>query len=210
MFFPIRMSLSVAARSVLNSMFAQMGEVVGARTQSGESGNWRKPDAVQEHLRDELETSLYRVRDTFKQELTERQTYQLIFPIVVFFDEIIQVRYPEKSWELLQKNLFETDRGGALFYESLDELLDENAPECIYQAYYFCLKLGFEGRLSGNAIKLDSYQERLKTRFALPEAEVQTAPVSAGKVAPTTIRFYWYYLSAAAVIAGFYLLLRTL
>ncbi len=191
-------------------MFAQMGEVVGARTTAGESGNWRKPEAMHQNLRQELETSLYRVRDTFKQELTERQTYQLIFPLVVFFDEVIQLRYPEKNWHLLQKDLFETDRGGAQFYESLDELLDDNAPECIYQAYYFCLKLGFEGRLAGNTILLDSYQERLKARFSLPPIEVVAEPVIAGKVAPTTIRYYWYYLTSAAVVAAFFALLRTL
>jgi type VI secretion system protein ImpK len=78
------------------------------------------------------------------------------FALVAWADEIVQAsHWPGRDqWgqDLLQQQLFRTNRGGDEFYERLGRLRpDQNAARHIY---FLCLVLGFEGQLVGEDAQL--------------------------------------------------------
>ena len=78
------------------------------------------------------------------------------------------------KWRALQSELYETDEGGLLFYDTLDELLSEEASSVVYEAFYFCLRLGFLGSLRTTK-RVASYMNALSERFSQP---VEAVPQS--------------------------------
>lgn len=161
-------------------------------------------------IRTELRDQLIRARKRLGKIWTERDSYLLLFPLVVHLDEIVQMLVPEGrggGWTLLQKELFDTEKGGQLFYEALDELLEtEQANPFVYEVYAFCLSLGFRGKYLGLEAEVDGYKESLSERLATP-AELQPE-INAGPEVATTVRSVrsqlWYYAFAILlIIAGY-------
>lgn len=162
------------------------------------------PDELS-RLRSDVRTRLVAARETLAKTLTERDGYLVLFPVVVTLDELVQTLVPdgrEGSWPLLQRELFDTDKGGELFYATLDEILETTlGATVVYEIYAFCLRLGFRGRLLGDEAAADEVMERLGRKLAaepLPRptlAEPEEVPrlrrVSSG---------LWYYVAAAGLI----------
>jgi type IV/VI secretion system ImpK/VasF family protein len=162
------------------------------------------------HIRAELRTKLDFLRATLEENYSERDTYLVLFPIVAQIDELIQTNFLQAmktSWPLLQKELFQIDNAGDVFYEILDDiLLKPQTPMFIYEVYYFCLRYGFRGRYESNPVKVIAYLKKLQARlqqeaFPVPPSETEEM----GR-----IRYfgspYWNYLMTAGVLVGVYFL----
>lgn len=166
------------------------------------------------HLRVETRKLLVAVRSRLAETMTERECYLALFPIVVCIDELVQTRYAgvdQSSWPLLQGEFFKVDQGGELFYASVDDILDAGGHSTlIYEIFYFCLALGFKGKLLGDEDRIASYMKRLAAQLpaATFGAEAPSTLVS-GAVKPV-ISPWWFYLGAALIVAAFYLLFSML
>jgi len=165
-------------------------------------------------IRGDLRKQLFALREELGQMLTERDCYLALFPIVLCLDEIIQTRYAnvdELSWPLLQREFFGVDRGGELFYDTLEELLGGAlASQLALELFYFCLSVGFKGKLAGQEDRIAAYLQRLrnKVEVALPSGE-DTDPGLSARIKPTG-RYWWYYAVAVALLVALYVLLRSL
>src|SRR5580658_9238632 len=74
--------------------------------------------------------------------LTEQEAYQTLFPLVLHCDERVLSRLSkdeQSTWPLLQRELFQIDHGGEIFFDFADEQLrkKDTAP-LIFEALYFC------------------------------------------------------------------------
>jgi len=145
-------------------------------------------------------------------QLTDRETYLVLFPIVVFCDEMVQNRYlatKGMAWPPLQKELFAIDDGGELFYETLDDLLRK--PETlpfVYEVYYFCLGYGFGGKYADNLAKINQYRSKLGEKIPLPAVERAAEKGGAPDLVGPPRFPYWYYAAALVAVAGAYFALR--
>ena len=101
-------------------------------------------------IRSELRTQLDFLKATLSEQYSERDTYLILFPIVAQIDEVVLSHYlgrVHSGWPSLQKELFQIDNAGEVFYEILDDiLLKPQTPLFIFEVYYFCLNYGFRGR----------------------------------------------------------------
>ncbi len=142
----------------------------------GKEPNQPKPDRLDipaeedlVQIRSELRTKLDFLKAALEEQYSERDTYLILFPIVAQLDELIQTNFLEAmqtSWPLLQKELFQIDNAGEVFYEILDDiLLKPQTPLFVYEVYYFCLDYGFRGRHESNPVKLTEYIKKLKTKL---------------------------------------------
>lgn len=137
--------------------------------------------------------------------LTERESYLVLFPIVVYCDEVIQNRLlsgPEMVWPPLQKELFKIDNGGEVFYDTLDDLLRK--PETlpfIYEVFYYCLAAGFTGKHANNLAKINEYKSKLEAKIpvALPPKPQEAA--EAEDVVSLETLPVWSWVGAAVFLA---------
>lgn len=131
------------------------------------------PDQDQCHevvgARSEIRTQLDFLRVKLAETLAERDCYLVLFPIVAYFDEHVQTRYLDEnqlSWPPLQKELFQIDDAGELFYETVDDLLRKpQTIPFIYEVYYFCLNQGFQGKYVDNPVKISEYMKKLRGKY---------------------------------------------
>lgn len=177
----------------------------------------RSPDELAT-LRRELSERLRAMKAGLADYLTEREGYLALFPIVAFLDEVIMTRHLDAvgrgRWPLLQKEFFDTDSAGALFYDTLDEIIDSSQTNpLIHLVFYFCLSLGFLGKLVTNADRVEAYQRRLSYKLGvMPElpAHAEAAPTDDTGRLRLRGSYAWYYVAAAAVVASTYVLLSAL
>ena len=111
----------------------------------------------------------------------------------------------QAAWPPLQKELFQVDDAGDMFYESLEEILSKpQTLPFIYEVYYFCLNYGFKGRYNDNALKINEYMKKLKAKIAaaIPE-NLAAEPERPGRFKRIGSRT-WYSLAAAVVVGVFY------
>jgi type IV/VI secretion system ImpK/VasF family protein len=126
-------------------------------------------------VRSQIRSKLDMLKAALSARLTERETYLVLFPVVVRFDELVQNRFlaaAGTAWPPLQKELFEIDNGGEVFYDTLDDLLRkaETLP-FVYEVYYFCLSDGFRGKYADNLAKINEYKTKLADKIPLPPVE---------------------------------------
>jgi len=162
-------------------------------------------------VRSEIRTRLDFLRVKLAETLTERDCYLVLFPIVAYFDEHVKTRYLDEnqlSWPPLQKELFQIDEAGELFYETVDDLLRKpQTIPFIYEVYYFCLNQGFQGKYVDNPVKISEYMKKLREKIPVVDlSNAQTAAVETGQV-KLVGSAAWYYLASAAVLVLCYLLL---
>lgn len=162
----------------------------------------------------ELRTELRHQLDFLKIALagmhSERDTYMILFPIVAQIDEIIQnniLRTINAGWPLLQKELFQIENAGEVFYEILEDILNKpQTPTAVYEVYYFCLRYGFRGRYESNPAKIVDYIKLLREKLEVHgKNNIPLETESIGQV-KKIVRPYWYYLGAAGVFLLVYLL----
>jgi len=162
-------------------------------------------------VRAEIRKQLDILRVKLAEQLTERDCYLVVFPIVAYFDEHIKTCYlaeKQLSWPPLQKELFQIDEAGELFYETVDDLLRKpQTIPFIYEVYYFCLSQGFQGKYADNPVKISEYMKKLREKIPVVDlSSVQTVAEETGQVKLVGSAL-WYYLASAAVLVLFYLLL---
>lgn len=174
------------------------------------------PTALEElmRIRMELKKELVALKEDLGKRLSEREAYLALFPMVVHLDEIVYTTFPQAdrtTWPPLQKEFFDTDRGGDMFYQTLEDILDlGHLSPVVYHLYYFALSLGFRGKYIQDPDKVASYTRRLAQKLVPPGAEAvgaQKPAVETARVAPGR-SYYWYYGGALALVLAAYLLLR--
>lgn len=162
-------------------------------------------------MRAELRNQLDFLKVALSDMHNERDTYIMLFPIVAQIDEIIQsnvLSSVDVNWPLLQKELFQIENAGEVFYEILDDIINKpQTPTSIYEVYYFCLRYGFRGRYENNPAKIVDYIKRLKDKLEVHGVkDIPLEAESTGQV-KKIIRPYWYYLIAAGVFLLVFLVL---
>jgi type IV/VI secretion system ImpK/VasF family protein len=170
--------------------------------------------ALRKRLRIKLDTFRATLTPHVDEQLNDREIYYVLFPIVIFLDEILQAKVlPGERFEYLrlQKELFDIDTGGNTFYEVLDDLLRKpDTYPFIFEVFYFCLSSGFVGRHKGNIVEQQRYKERLQKRIVYPQLE----PITLRDVEVKPIKFesfpFWYYIIATLIILSLYFLLKTI
>ncbi len=170
---------------------------------------------VRAKMRDALDI----LREALARDLTERDVYFILFPIVAHLDEEVQTRYVEPirlgGWPPLQRELFDTDAAGELFYETLEDiLLKPQTLPLILEVYYFCLHDGFQGRLVSNPSRRQEYMERLRGRIPQPDMDVDASPMPLpDHRSPSfmdSVSPLWFYGGAMLAVALFFLLLKAI
>lgn len=152
-------------------------------------------------LRGELDV----VKASLAEHLSERDVYLVIFPIVAHFDELVQTRFlagDKLSWPTLQRELFQVDDAGELFFDTLDDILMK--PQTfpfVLEVFYFCLKDGFVGRHNRNPNKVEEYMERLANRIPVEEANLPHRDEEKPVTVPMPSSPLPYYLSAVGLVA---------
>ena len=91
--------------------------------------------------RTELRAQLDRLRTKLSERLSERDSYLVLFPMVAHFDEWVQMRFlkgDQLSWPPLQRELFQIDDAGEIFFETLDDiLLKPQTLPFVLEVFYF-------------------------------------------------------------------------
>lgn len=180
---------------------------------TGEENEPRKEFSIEDiiEVRADLRNQLDILKIVLSDLHNERETYMILFPVVAHIDEIIQnnvLSTVEMSWPPLQKELFQIENAGEVFYEILEDIINKNqTPNSIYEVYYFCLHYGFRGRYENNPAKIIDYMNLLREKLKVnEEIDISTDAESIGQV-KKIIRPHWYYLSALGVFLLVYILL---
>lgn len=163
------------------------------------------------HARSQLRSELDQLRTVLAERLSERDAYLVLFPMVAHFDELVQTRFlggDKLSWPPLQRELFQIDDAGELFFETLDDiLLKPQTLPFILEVFYFCLNDGFLGRYNRNAAKIIEYMERLRAKIPVEEVKEVYPQEDRSEKIQQVGSPYPYYIAAAVVLVAFYFLL---
>jgi type IV/VI secretion system ImpK/VasF family protein len=156
-------------------------------------------------------------RHPIAQAMESQELEDARFALVAWADEVLLANdwpgHDVWSQELLQQQIFRTNRGGDEFYERLARLRpDQNGARLIY---YLCFEFGFEGQMVGDdarrQVVIDQHYDMLRAAGQAkdsismgqlsPEAydlEVHLEPPSSGTVARVLLR----WSAAAALLFG--------
>lgn len=155
-------------------------------------------------VRENMRKQLDQLRINMADRLTEQESYFVLFALVIYLDEYIQLNVLKKadlSWPLLQRELFEIDDGGNLFYETLDHMLKK--PELslfIFEVYYFCLKHGFVGRYIDDTVTISEYVKTLENKIKTEKIEAQIGIPDDIRPLPRLFSPLWYYGACAGLL----------
>jgi len=205
----VERACAAARAATLRAKEAQ-AELSSAPTQPGLPGP--RPEAPPEvdvpALRADLRGRLGWLKSRLSEVLTERETYYALFPVVLYTDELVLAAVGPRgaAWPPLQRELFEVDNGGELFYQSLDTLLrrEETAPE-VLEVYLYCLAAGFTGQYLNDPAKREEFRARLVERVPVQRPEPQQAPAAAPppvELVEFPLRYYGAALGLVAACAG--------
>jgi len=162
-------------------------------------------------VRADVRTQLEFLRIELAETLTEREAYLVLFPIVIYFDEMVQFKYLQtgQAWPTLQRELYQIDDGGVIFYETLDDILRKHDTlPFIYEVFYFCISHGFRGKYNDDPVKITVYKNKLKDK--LPVGNIKkpiTFPDEFLQI-KTFGTPMWFYAGAAAIFGLSYFLIR--
>lgn len=193
-----------------------------------------QPVAVLKTLRDDIRTRLDELRGDLAKVLSEREVYQVLFPLTIHYDELVLRRLSpteQTAWPLLQSERYGINDGGDVFYSFADDrLANAETPPLVFEVLYFCLSAGFVGKFGNDGGKVQRYKALLTER--IPGAQMdrkkkrrrrereveESAP--AASPAPATVESVrrlrsvgWYYalaLGAFFLAVGGVLLLTNL
>ena len=162
-------------------------------------------------IRSEVRTKLVRLKAQLSSSLTERELHYCLFPIVLYADEMVQSSYRGGAveWVPLQRELYNVDNGGELFYRALDNLFhkEETLP-LIFEVFYFCLNDGFMGKFISEPYNINEYKDRLIERIPIPEVSELRLLTTSHSDEIEIVRFpTHYYFRALLVVSGWYVIL---
>ena len=182
------------------ALFADMDRGILAFKQAGDVDGQaviENPDTNILQVRDTVRKKLDQLRVDLSEFLTDQESYYVLFAIVIYIDEDIQINVLDKaqmSWPLLQKELFDIDDGGNLFYDTLDHILRK--PEVslfVFEVYYFCLKHGFQGRYITDPVKIADYKKSLEQKLGTHDMENEVLIPEERPDLPHLFSPAWYY-----------------
>jgi len=135
--------------------------------------------------------------------LPERTAYEVIFPLVLHFDELVKPRLGEAdaaAWPLLEHEIYDEETGGALFHELADRLLaDPDGAQLTIAVLLYCLRNGFRAADDPEAAaRTASRLDQAIARPALPLAGA--APVARDTARSPSASLY--YAVSALLAAG--------
>jgi type IV/VI secretion system ImpK/VasF family protein len=168
-----------------------------------------RPEAIPEvdvpALRADLRGRLGWLKARLGEVLTERETYYALFPVVLYADELVLAAVGPRgaAWPPLQRELYEVDNGGELFFQTLDTLLrrEETAPE-VLEVFLYCLNAGFSGQYLNDPAKREEYRSRLVEKIPV-DRPVSASAADDGLAPVELVEFPWrYYALMALGIAG--------
>ncbi|MBU1341554.1 MAG: DotU family type IV/VI secretion system protein [Proteobacteria bacterium] len=201
----------------IQHLFDQVDTSFNHLQAAGDHDPLKEPDGSDENMdliaaRSKIREEFDHLRVTLLAYLSEQECYQVLFPLVVYFDEQVQtIFFKEKqiSWPLLQKELYEVDNGGELFYNILDSILRKpQTSEFIFEVNYFCLKHGFQGKYVDDPIRIKKYMDKLKDKISIQQME--GTRIFAEETGP--MRYFvspsWLYGGAMLFLILFYGILR--
>ncbi|MDB4991438.1 MAG: hypothetical protein JWN04_6616 [Myxococcaceae bacterium] len=135
-------------------------------------------------LRQDVRVQLEVLKRELDSSLALRDGYFVLYPLVIYADELIANVTDERSreWEALHSEWYESDDGGEQFYDRLEPLLTQGDTHAlVYQVYYFCLRSGFVGRIEDAA-------ERAKfTARVAEKVPILPAPKAAALPPPSAV-----------------------
>lgn len=185
-----------------------------------------QPVAVLKTLRDDIRTRLDELRADLAKVLSEREVYQVLFPLTIHYDELVLRRLSpteQTAWPLLQSERYGINDGGDVFYSFADDrFANAETPPLVFEVLYFCLSDGFIGRYANDAAKIAGYKAKLAARIPMPKTPAQKKagkveaaplpplpgkpgetgkkkPARAGSISPT-LSVALFYMAAAAVV----------
>ncbi|MCG8618939.1 MAG: DotU family type IV/VI secretion system protein [Desulfobacterales bacterium] len=162
------------------------------------------PDTNILQVRESIRKQLDLLRVDLSEYLTEQESYYVLFAIVIYIDEHIQVTVLDKAeltWPILQKELFDIDDGGNLFYDTLDHILKK--PEIsifIFEVFYFCLNHGFKGKHISDPLAVADYKKRLEQKIDAGEFTPDIMIPEDTTGFPRLFSPVWYYAVAASLV----------
>jgi len=143
-----------------------------------------QPLAVLKTLRDDIRTRLDELRADLAKVLSEREVYQVLFPLTIHYDELVLRRLSpteQTAWPLLQSERYGINDGGDVFYSFADDrFANAETPPLVFEVLYFCLSDGFIGRYANDAAKIAGYKSKLAARIPMPRTPGQNAQGAAG------------------------------
>lgn len=160
------------------------------------------------HARSDLRRELDVVREKLAGRLNERDTYLVLFALVAHFDELVQTRFlkgDKLSWPTLQRELFQVDDAGEVFYDTIEDILmkPQTLP-FVLEVYYFCLNDGFMGKYDRNPAKIHDCMQRLKQRIPIEEPKFVHSDVTESMVVEKPRSPAIYYIATAVALFAFY------
>jgi type IV/VI secretion system ImpK/VasF family protein len=164
-------------------------------------------------VRAKIRSKLDVLRASLLEQLTERETFLVLFPLVVFLDEVVQNRFlsggQSASWPALQTELFKIDDGGEVFYNTLDDLLRKpDTLPFVYEVFYLCLSDGFKGRYADNLAKVNEYRNKLQSKIPKPALAPQSHRADAHSVISLSAVPVARYALVGVALAVAYVALR--
>lgn len=163
-------------------------------------------------IRSELRTQLDFLKATLSEQYSERDTYLILFPIVAQIDEVVLGAFlgrTQAGWPSLQKELFQIENAGEVFFEILDDiLLKPQTALFIFEVYYFCLNYGFRGRYQDNPVKINTYMKNLSDKLETEELEVAVEKEADNAlVTHQGSTWFGYAVSAGILAVSFFVLM---
>ncbi|HET9956055.1 MAG TPA: DotU family type IV/VI secretion system protein [Polyangiaceae bacterium] len=150
-------------------------------------------------MRASIRRRLGELRARLAEVLAEHEVYYVLFPIVVYADELVATatRGAANRWEPMQSEFYEIDNGGELFYVVCEERLrqDETHP-LVFEAFYFCLADGFTGMYPSGSKKIEDTKARLLERIAKPELRFPELKRESRRA--ELVAFPWWVYAVAA------------
>ena len=166
--------------------------------------------SVRNRLREELLTKLSELKTGLRSQLSEKEVGMVLLPLVIHIDELVMRRLSHEEqtqWVLLQRELFDLQNGGEVFYEFIQERLNmPDTPPLLFDVLYFCLSDGFSGKFDDEPARIEQYKRMLVEKIPLPALPPPGPKKRRGrddpdpKVIVPPVRASWFYLSAILAV----------
>lgn len=133
----------------------------------------------------------------------DAEIQQIFAPLTIHIDERVLLLLPPTlggSWSRLQGDVIQSDDGGAVFYDYLDNLLaSARPPQMVLEVYAFCLSEGFFGRYLEAPERIQAYRDEIARRIPVPVVSEKKGSAQLAR-AKVVSPYVYYGIAAVAVI----------
>lgn len=163
--------------------------------------------------RNSLVISIKQVKNNLKQSLDELSVHHIIFALISLLDEemkqLITSFNQQGEWVPLQKEFFDLTNAGEVFFDYLDEALENpQFSSIVFEVFYFVLKKGFRGKYQLSLIRISKYMDLLSEKIHQPALakERKSAP-QVFTLPKIRIKIWQYYAGSLLLIMCVYTIL---